>query len=349
MPVVLVVVAAAVVLAVVVGGLLSVGRSSGGYRRAVNRSYAAQAKAVVAQSNATGAELRRLMSSMTTRRRQPLHRQLASLEAASSQEAASAAALSPPTPTVGGFSQAMALRARGVAMAAAAVEGVLGLAGGSGRATVPVGRASSEVAGAGTLLLRADRDYAAVRRAFLAAPGSARLPRSVWVTDPSGWSPGPVHDLVQALTLTPGLAGAPDVVVRAGTVHVVPTVVPPVQPGDPPVALPTHHLQVAAVVADQGSLGVPAVTATAAVAPQGPGRADRTTVTVSVPAGGSVAVTFPLLSVTPGDTYTLSVTVTPPAGQADRSGTRASYTLRIALPTPPTTTTTTSTTRPGRS
>ncbi len=327
-----------VVLALLVGGILDVGRASAPYRRDVNRSYVAQASELALQSNATGAELRTLMASMTTLDRDSVGHQLEALAATSAQVAQESAALTPPDPSVDGFEQVMAERAQAVREVQGAVDGVLGLSGG----TIGTGVAASRIAGAGSLLRQADREYAQVRRQFLVAPGNARLPRSTWVLDPSGWSAAPVTSLVQALTLTPSLAPVHRMVVVPGTVHIVPAAVPPVHPGGPSVVLPTTSLQVSAVVANQGNVDERGVRATASVTPQGPGRSDLRSVAVSIGAGGSADVTFPQLAVAPGDTYTLDVSVDPPPGQTVRS--EASYTVRIAPPTPATTTTTTTTT-----
>lgn len=328
----------AVVLALLLGGILDVGRASAPYDRNVNRSYVAQASELALQSNATGAELRSLMASMTTLDRDGLGHQLETLAATSAQVADEAAALTPPDPTVDGFDQVMEDRARAVGEVQGAVDGVLGLRGGA----IGTSLAAERITGAGSLLRQADRSYAQVRRQFLVAPGNARLPRSRWVVDPDGWSATPVLDLVQALTLTPSLATVHRVVVVPGTVHIVPAAVPPVHPGGPSVVLPTESLQVSAVVANRGNVAEQGVRATASVTPQGTGRADLSSVTLTIGAGGSVDVTFPRLAVGPGDTYTLAVTVDPPPGQVGRS--EASYTLRIAPPTPTTTTTTTTTT-----
>ncbi|MGH9090737.1 MAG: hypothetical protein ACRDZR_05045, partial [Acidimicrobiales bacterium] len=249
--------------------------------------------------------------------------------------------LEPPSPTVGGFAAVMEARARGVALVRHAVGGLLGL-GHAGRSRLGASAAAARLTRAGTDLERADTAYARVRRAFLSAPGNARLPRSRWVADPSGWSSGPVQDLADALTQTPGLDPSHRMVLVPGTVHIVPAAVPPaVHPGGPSVVLPTRSLQVDAVVANDGNVTEHGVRVTAAVMPQGAGRAASRATEVSVLPGGSVAVSFPSLAVAPGRTYTLTVAVDPPPGQTDRSSTSASYALRVAEPTPPTTTTTT--------
>ena len=287
------------------------------------------------------------MASLTTLGRDRVRSELGSLAGATAQVAGEAAALAPPDPTVNGFAGVMEARARGVAQVRQAVGGLLGL-GPAGRARLGTAAAAAQLTGAGGVLEQADADYARVRREFLSAPGNARLPRSRWVAHASGWTPAPVQDLVVALTQTPGLAPDHRMVLVPGTVHIVPAAVPPaLHPGGPSVVLPTRSLQVDATVANDGNVAEHGVRVTASVTPQGPGRADSRTLEASVAPGGSVALAFPALAVAPGSTYTLAVAVDPPPGQADRSGTSASYAVRIAPPTPPTTTTTTTTAPPG--
>jgi hypothetical protein len=348
LPTVLLALLVAIVLALLVGGILDAGRASAPYRREVNRSYVAQGSELALRSNSTGAQLRALMASMTAVGRDRLSHELGILVATSAEVAQEAAALAPPDPTVDGFAEVMAARARALSEIQGAVDGLLGLTRGGG-ATLGTSAAADRITAAGALLGQADRSYAQVRRQFLVAPGNARLPRSRWVGTPSGWAATPVLDLAQALTLTPSLAPRHRVVLVAGTVHIVPEAVPPVHPGGPSVVLPTGSLQVGAVVANEGDVAEKGIRASASVTPQGPGRADLTSLGVSIGPGGSVAVTFPSLVVEPGDTYTLTVSIDPPPGQADRTGTSASYVVRIAPPTPPTTTTTTTTTPTARS
>lgn len=339
MPTVLVAVAAAVVLSLLVGGLLDVRRASVPYHRDVNRSYVAQASGVARRSDQTGAELRSLMASMTNLGRGRLQRSLRAVADASAQEAADAGAIAPPDPTVDGFAQVMEARARAVAQVRGAVGGLLGL-GRTGRSDLQQAAAAGRITAAGTALQRADAAYARVRKGFLSAPGHARLPRSRWVTDANGWAAGPVQDLMQALTLTAGLAPRHRVVLRPGTLHIEPLTVPQLHPGQPSVVLPTHTVTVSVVVANDGNVAEHGVRVTASVAPQGPGRPDSTSLRVSVVPGGSVAVTFRPLSVAPNDSYTLTVSLQPPPGQTDTSGTSTSTVVHVAPPTPTTTTTT---------
>ena len=139
LPAVVVALAVAIVLFVLIGGVFEVGPVSGNYRRDVNRSYVAQGAVLVGQSNQTGAQLRSLMGSMPTLQRTALQRQLDGLASSSAQVAASVDTLSPPPPTVDGLAASLAARAKGVAEVRAAVDGFLGLGGGS-RPLLPADR-----------------------------------------------------------------------------------------------------------------------------------------------------------------------------------------------------------------
>lgn len=322
MPTVIAGVVAVIALLVLIGGALDVGRASGTYRRDVNRSYVAQGAILARQSNSSGAQLRALMGAMATSGRTSLRRRLDTLALASSQVAASAAALSPPSPTVNGFAASLAARARAVNEVRSAVEGLLGSA-------LSVSRATTQIVGAGTLLVQADRTYADARRQFHTAPGSALLPKSVWVSDPRTWESGPVQTLAQQLTTSPTLAPVSRVVLLPDNVRITPSAVPRVTPGGPSILPPTRTLQVTAVVADEGNIAVADVVASARVTTS-QGAADSSSALVSLVSGASETVVFPKLDVVPGDTCTLTVSVAPPATQADRSETSVSFNLHIA-------------------
>ena len=337
-PAVLVGVAAVLVVAVLVGGLFEVGRGSTSYHRDVNRSYAAQASLLVATSNQQGDQVRALMDDMPGLDRDTLESRLGSLSAASAHLAASATALEPPAPTVGGLATALAERASALSQLRAAVDGLLTL---DRAAPLAPPSAAARVTAAGALLARADAGYASVRRAFRAAPGNATLPRSVWVPDAQLWAAGPATTLVSELTSSPSLAPRPEVVLLPSTVAVMPTSVPRVTPGGASVVPPTTTLGVSVVVADRGNMPLDRALVSARVVPQGPGTVSASSVNVALEPSSTVAVTLPTLSVAPGDSYTLTVSVLPPAGQANLATTSFSYTLTVAPPTPPTTTTTT--------
>ena len=362
-PTVLIVLVVAIALIVLIGGAVEIGTASGPYRRDVNRSYAAQGTVLIDQSNQTGVELRSLVADMPSLQRSALQRQLDGLVSASAQTATSAAALSPPAPsgTLGqGFAGALADRAQAVAKLRAAVDGLLGMSplpvvgapsppygSGNGAADadqvlLSANQASAEITDAATLIEQADRTYASVRRQFRAAPGNASLPRSVWMTNPQLWAAGPVQTLVDRVSGSSSLAPVHRVVLVEGGVRVTPAAVPPIQATTTlSVVPPTGTLQVTAVVANQGNVDETGLVVSADVQPQGAGAPADSSETVSLAPTASMAVTLPSLKVAPGDTYSLTVSVTPPAAQSNRNETSQAFTIRVAPPAPPPTTTTT--------
>lgn len=364
----------ALVLVLVVGGALRIGRASGPYTADVDRSYALQGSVLAGQSNQQAALLDRLLTSMPGLARRTLQTQLDQLVTETAATAAAADALAPPDPAPGldqSFRAALGDRAAAVADVRGAVYGLLGMApqpvngalvrpgspavGTSGGATatlLPSDRAAAGLTGAGRLLTRSDQAYAGARRGFALAPGHARLPRSVWVHDPTLWAPGTVQTLVGRLTGSATLA--PFHRLQLVTVRVSPAAVPPVgsPPAGPPGAAgacqatevsvipPTRRLALDAVVANFGNVGETGAAVTAQLQPQGPGAPAASSARFALAPGASAAVPLPPLAIAPGNTYGLSVSVRPPPGQSDQSGLAGCYSIRVAPPTPPTTNTT---------
>jgi trans-aconitate methyltransferase len=143
------------------------------------------------------------------------------------------------------------------------------------------------------------------------------------------WEPGAVETLVNQLSSSPDLA--PRVDVRVVAVALEPQLLPPVpaikgQPSAPPlssgaVALPpTCTLVVTAVVRNNGSVAAAKVPVQASVQPVTGGPAFLVSRAATLAPGGSVALQMPAIAVKPSTTYTLSVTLRPPAGQTTPVG-----------------------------
>jgi len=367
---------------VLAGGAAKVPAASGSFRQAVNRSYALQASVLVDQSNGTGKRLSTLMGTMARMSRQTLEDQLDTLVLATSDTAAAAAALSPPAPTGSmgaNFVSAMDERASAVAAIRRAVDGLLGLpappAPGAPDATGRLGatplspaQAVDTIGTAGSDLLAADRTYASVRAGFRDAPGHATLPGSVWITDPGSWDQGPVQTLVSDLTASTTLAPVTRVVLLQSSLRTglgaVPTL--PAATGSPGstgsasgsgtgtagtapgsgTILPTRALGITAVVANQGNVVAVDVSVSASVSPAGGGAGRAVSRDVTVAAGTSLTVALPSLPVTPGQAYSLTVSIKPPPAQTDMSGTADTFSIRIAPEAPPPTTPPPTTTTP---
>lgn len=359
-------VAAAVLLTVLIGAVLRVGRTSGPYWRTIDRSYAAQATVLVDRSNRTAVQLRSVLRSVAGQSRTEVQAELDLLVRTTSSTARAAAALEPPAPWEGlgaSFAGALGDRARGVVRLRNAVEGLLGMSapsttttaarsgGTAGSGTeLSTGQAASALGGVGSLLERADRSYAQVRRAFRRAPGHPRLPTSRWVTDPGRWAAGPVATVVDQIVSSPTLAPVHQVVLVPHAVSVTPPAVPqpPAAAGATSLLRPTRSVTVTGVVANRGNVVEHHLTVTATVQPLGAvAGARRSTRTVSLAPGRSVAVRLPPLPVLPGHTYDLTVSVTAPAGQDAGAGTTQTFAVEVASDvSPPPTTTTTTTTQP---
>jgi hypothetical protein len=337
----LVVVAVIVVLAV--GSLSQIGPASGPDRQTVDRSFAVLAAPIAEQSNASGSALTSLVSDGPSLERTALFAALSSLTTNTAENDRQFAALTPPVPSGDAAARCQAAmddRARAVSQVSATFENLLGGSRGVGGGDEAAAARSLDEAA--TVLEAADGSWAACRRALRRAPGSARLPVSTWMSDPGLWDEGAVGQLVAAMvssaTLAPvhrlallAVSTDPASVPGAGAVSVLP---------------PTTALHVVIVVADQGNVEEDGVKVVVSAVPQatartpGPVRA-----TTDIGAGHSVTVEPPTLSVRPGSSYVLDVTVTA------QSGVSTSLSLPVgvsALPPPPTTTTTVppTTTRP---
>jgi hypothetical protein len=330
----LVVAAAIVVLAI--GAVSQIGPASGPDRRTVDRSFAALAGPIVARSNASGAALNTLLGDGPSLLRVAFFSDLDSLTSATADDDRQFAALTPPEPANDAASRcatAMDDRRRGTAGVASALEGLLGgrrgLGGGDEAA------AAHGLATAGTLLASADAFWASCRRTLHRAPGSARLPASVWVTDPGVWSEGSLGRFVAALVSSASLTTAHGLALLSVSTD------PASVPGASGVSVlpPTSALRVLIVLADQGNVDEAGVTVVLTAVPQGTARAPAPVrARTDVAAGHSVTLTPPPLDVRPGRGYVIDITATAQAG----ASVSASLPVRVSLvPPPPTTTTTT--------
>ncbi|MGH8980247.1 MAG: hypothetical protein ACRDWE_04395, partial [Acidimicrobiales bacterium] len=177
--------AAALAVAVLVGGALDAPSQSIGYQRAVNRSYADQARLVATQSSRLGRKLRALLAAMAGDSRTALEEALDTLVRSTALLAREAGTAGSPAPTgaVGAeVTAAMADRAHAIQVLRSAVDRLLGMAplpvvGAADPAPlskalrpISASRAASQLAEVGRLLARGDRSYAAGRRALRAAP-----------------------------------------------------------------------------------------------------------------------------------------------------------------------------------
>jgi hypothetical protein len=320
------VVLAAVVVVLVVATVAQIGPSSGPFRRAVDRGYAALAAPVVVASNASGASLRSLLERPATLDRVSFFNQLDALASDAASQDRRFGALAPPAPaTTAAVRCAAAMSARAAATATfrSSLEGVLG--GRTGLGPVDITAAVSAVTSAGSALVGADADWAACRRGFRRAPGSAHLAASSWVPHAGFFSATAVYRLVSAVAGSRSLAAGHRLVVAA-----VVTAPAPVASGGTGVLAPTTRLVVQVVLADQGNVSEHGVEVGGAIqlqgAPASPVPVQRT---VDLGSGGSTTVTLPAFAVQPGSSYTVQVTAESP--RATGTGPIASGSLQVRV------------------
>jgi hypothetical protein len=335
-----------VVALLLIGGLAEVSRQSTGYHTNSNRSLAALGGVVAEQSNTTSAQVRSLMSNAQGQIRQTLQADLdnavnaTSAEAARAQLAAGSAA---PGTVAGNFAVVFEDRADAVSDLRAAIYGFLGMQP-SQTAGAPVtdapatspptllsaGDATNRIAGVGDLLTRADQLYASVRAALKAAPGHARLPRSVWVTDPQQWQSGAVAAQVDLMATSTTLQGTHYLVLR--TIRLNPAALPMAQstPAGTSVLSPTTQIAVTVVVANEGTIDEPRAAVHFTLANSSSGATRSRVEATPLESGASATLPDVAFTVAPGTTYVLTVSLELPAGQTNTLGTATQQTLQIA-------------------
>jgi hypothetical protein len=321
-----------IVLALLIGGLAEVSRQSQGYDATTNRSLAAQGTVVVEQSNATGAQLRTFISSFPAQTRQGLQLGLdtAVQQTASESARAAMAARSTTLGAVGvDFDQVFADRAKSASELRAAVDGLLGMqsapvtgasvttasAVSDGTAQLTTTEAADRIAAVGELLAQADSLYRSVQRNLAGAGGHARLPTSVWVTNPTSWTQGNIGGLVDAVAASPTLA--PTHYLELRTVRLTPAALPTAPGASPAVSVisPTTQLGVTVVLANNGSVTEPSATVRFILANETSGAARTQNESAALAAGASTTLPTVTFGVKPGTTYLLTVSVVLPAGQ----------------------------------
>lgn len=353
--VVVVTVAIVVVLGIVVlvGAISKVGRESGPYWRDIDRSYAADLRGVVRQSNDADAQFRSVVAGMAGDTRTRLEASLDTLVTTTKQLAQEAATLSTPPPAQGAgadIARAMTDRATAVAELRTTVNGLLGMAplpdpGASastaspGTALLSASAAADRLESVSALLEDADRLYGAGRRALSQAPGHARLPVSVWLRRTAAWTSGGVQAVVRELVDSSSLAVVHDVVLLPHGLVLTPAAVPPAQGSSTSGTLhlpPTKWLSLTAVVADKGNVTARGVVVDESMQPAAGGASIERAARVSVAADAAASVSLPKLRVDPATTYTVTVRVVSTSASSSAADTTDTMTISIAPPAPAT-------------
>jgi hypothetical protein len=314
----------AVVVVLAVSAVAQISRASGPYRRTIDRGYAALAGPLAAESNASSASLVTFLHQARSLGRIAFFFDLDVLAADTAATRRRFDAITPPDPATGArCAAAIAGRATAVSSLQSAFEGVVG--GRTGLDPVDQGAAATAVDSAGAALESADASWAACRRALRAAPGSPRLPVSVWVRDPRVYEAGAVARLVGEVAgssfLTPvhgltvlAVVTDPSAVVSAQTL-VVPA---------------TTTLVAHVVLANRGNVDEKGVelggVATLQGAPSGAVPLQRS---VDLAAGRSTSVLLPTFAVHPGSSYVVQVVAESP--RVSGAGVLASPTLQVQV------------------
>jgi hypothetical protein len=336
---------AAVVLALVIGGFTQISRQSQGYNQGVVRSLVAQGSVIANESAATSAQVRRLMADWQTLDRRTLQ---AALDSAVGQTAdqdarAQLAAGSASASQLGGrFASVFSDRALALSDVRSAVDGLLGMhplpvAGAStsdtGIANAPLltsTQATDRLAAAGLLLARSDATYRAVRLDVRRDRAGYRLPASVWIANPQTWQLGALAEQIDLIGTSGSLAVVHDLTLQ--TVRLDPPALPTAlsTAQGTSVLSPTTSISVTVVLSNLGSVDEPRGAVQFSLAPQSGGSAVTIVRRVAVPSGGSVTLDAVTFRVRPGNTYQLTVTVIPPAGEAPSANSEVSQSLQIA-------------------
>ncbi len=344
---VLLVLALVVLTALIISGLVSSARSNKGYVTVMNHSVAAQANSISLAQERNGVALSSLMGELHLLTRAQITRAFDDLVYRTTVEAQAASIM----PGVGPSHDAgtryaliQTERAQGVASLRKAVDGLLGLqpypvVGAPPSAQVviaPLNQSQASAIGAsgGALIERADNQMRSLRLALAASPGHVHLHNTTFVADPSIFSVASMDALFAQLRATASL----DPVISPALVGVTFTPSPlPTTTTSGVVALgPTTTLSATVVVANHGNAPARGVIVTMNVSPasaQGPSSARATG---SVAPASSAALTTSTLTVVPGMTISVTISVVTPGASAPISRT---YRVSIAqaTPSPPTT------------
>jgi hypothetical protein len=339
------VLAAAVVLALIIGGFTQVSRQSGSYDQGVVRSLVAQGTVIANESAATSAQVRRLLADMPTLDRRTLQSALDGVvdQTADQSVRAKLAAGSVAAGQLGGrFASVFFDRALAIRDVRSAVDGLLGMhplpvagssVAGQGTGTAPLftsTQATDRMAAAGLLLARADSTYRAVRLDVRRDRGRYRLPASVWITNSQPWQLGALAEQIDLIGTSGSLAVVHDLTLQTVRLDppALPTAVSTAQGTS--VLSPTTSILVTVVLSNLGSVDESHAAVQFSLAPQSGGSAVTTVRRVAVRSGGSVTLDTVRFTVKPGNTYQLTVSVVPPAGQAPSANGEVSQTLQIA-------------------
>jgi len=180
------------------------------------------------------------------------------------------------------------------------------------------------------LLRHSDALYQSARRQLVSSAGHARLPRSVWVTNPRGWGANAVAAQVDLLSTSPTLISSHYLVLRSVALDPPALPAPPGEPAGTSTLSPTGQIGVDVVLANQGSVNEPHGTVRYTLTDQNTGAGSAQVRSAPVAVGTTVNLPRVTFAVKPGTFYVLTVSVVLPAAQAVTAGTVVQRTLQVA-------------------
>lgn len=338
-----------VLTGLVLSGLISSARSNRGYSEVMNHSVAAQANSISLAQERNGIALTSLMTELPLLTRAQITRAFDDLVYRTQVEAQAASIMG------GGgashnagqrFAQIQSERAQGVAMIRRAIDGALGLepfavigAPVSNQTTISAlnqTQAASLGASAGALIQRADLSMASLKAALRSSPGQVRLRNTTFVADPSIFSVASMTSLLGRLSSTPALA--PTISLSLLGVTFTPAPLPTTNTTGVVSESPTTSLGVTAIVANHGNAIARGTTLAISVSARSLATPAIAHAVGTVDAGGSLALSTPLVAVVPGSLVTVRMSVRSPGSGLPLV---RSYRVSIAqaTPSPPTTST----------
>ena len=329
----------------VVSGLVSSARSNKVYVEVMNHSVAAQANSISIPQQDNGSALTSLMGELTLLTRAQITRAFDDL-VYRTQLVVDASSIMPgdgASHHAGQrFAQIQAERALGVAKIRAAVDGLMGLqpftvvgAPASAQlvlAPLTQAEASALAAAGGALIQRADGEMLALKVALARGPGHVHLRNTAFVVDPSIFSVAAMDTLFRNLMTTPHLTPVISLSLVGATL--IPSPLPTTSTSGVVNEPPTNSLGVTAVIANTGNAVARDTVVVMTVTSPSSFASSSSRAIGSVDAGGSLALRSPSVSVTPGSTVTVHISIHAPG-----SGVALTRTYRVAIaqatPAPP--------------
>jgi hypothetical protein len=294
---------------------VQIGPAERPFQSSIDQSYAASVSPIANESNDTGNELASMLGGADSKLgMSTLVATLDSMVGDANQAVGQFEALTTPPDLSGAASSclsALRSRARVLGEFRSSVATLVSLSATDQGGRTDEAQAEASIEHLGLSLAGADESWSECRSAMLTAPGRTRnsVPASDWVGTQPVWGGSSVVNFIDDLTVTAPLVPAPPLVIAAVS-------------GTPPAVITLHGvdelpltstLSVHIVVLDRNNLQENGVVAKVAVTPTGTsGSPDSSSSEAAIGPGQAFSFHPPALKVSPGASYTLTVTVTGP-------------------------------------